>query len=87
MAFVFDPAKDKSNVAKHGISLRLGIVIIAGNVGLAIDSRRDYGEVPVNAYGIVNDRLYVCTFKMRENICRIISVRKVRRQEKRERLT
>ncbi len=84
MEFEFDPAKERANIAKHGVSLLLGVEVIENGIGSAADDWRDYGERRVNAYGKVNDRLYVCTFTMRGTVFRIISVRKVSRQELRE---
>ena len=34
-------------------------------VGQIDDDRRDYGEARFNAFGLVNGRLFVCTYTMR----------------------
>lgn len=47
------------------------------------DERLDYGEVRVNAFGLVEGRLFVCTYTMRNETYRLISVRKASRQEQR----
>ena len=46
-----------------------------------VDNRRDYGEIRINAFGPVNNRLFVCTYTMRGETHRLISVRKASRQE------
>ena len=46
-----------------------------------MDSRRDYGEIRINAFGLVADRLFVCTYTMRNETYRLISVRKASRLE------
>jgi uncharacterized DUF497 family protein len=81
MEIEFDPAKDAINQAKHGVSLDLALVILARVVGEAGDTRFDYGEVRVNAFGLVAGRLFVCTYTMRGPVFRIISVRKAHRKE------
>jgi uncharacterized DUF497 family protein len=45
--------------------------------------RLDYGEARVNAFGLVEERLFVCTYTMRNETYRLISVRKASRQEQR----
>jgi uncharacterized DUF497 family protein len=47
------------------------------------DDRRDYGETRFNAFGMVNGRMFVCTYTMRGDTYRLISVRKASRQEQR----
>lgn len=83
MEFEFDSEKDRVNIAKHGVSLVLGVVVVENAVGEIADDRRDYGELRRNAFGMVNGRLFVCTFTMRGNAVRIISVRKASRREQR----
>jgi uncharacterized DUF497 family protein len=79
----FDDGKDAVNRAKHGVSLALGALILANPVGEVIDDRRDYGEQRMNAFGLVQGRLFACTYTMRNDTRRIISVRRASRQEQR----
>ena len=83
MEFQFDSEKDAANRARHGVSLVLGAVVLANRVGEVVDERFEYGEVRINAFGMVNDRLFVCTYTVRDRIYRLISVRKASRQERR----
>ncbi len=76
-------AKDATNIAKHGVSLALGAAILANTIGELLDDRRDYGERRMNAFGLVNDRLFACTYAIRNNARRIISVRRANRREQR----
>jgi uncharacterized DUF497 family protein len=80
----FDEAKDASDLAKHGVSLAFGAFVLANLIGDIIDSRRDYGEVRGNAYGAVDGSLYACTYTIRNEVCRIISVRRASKKEQRE---
>jgi len=54
-----------------------------GTAGEIEDDRRDYGETRFNAFGMVNGRMFVCTYTMRGDTYRLISVRKASRQEQR----
>jgi uncharacterized protein len=87
MEVAFDPEKDAANLAKHGVSLALGLVVLEHRIGEVEDDRRDYGEVRFNAYGLANGRLFVCTYTMRNETPRLISVRPANRQERRTWLT
>ena len=83
MEFEFDDVKDAANRAKHGVSLALGAVILETPIGAVMDGRQDYGEPRINVFGLISDRLFVCTYTMRNQVYRIISVRKASRQEQR----
>ncbi|MGH7041018.1 MAG: BrnT family toxin [Acetobacteraceae bacterium] len=83
MEIEYDPEKDAANLAKHGVPLALGAVVLETCIGEVTDGRRDYGEVRVNAFGLVAGRLFVCTYTIRNGTHRLISVRKASRQEQR----
>lgn len=87
MDIEYDPEKDAANRAKHNISLEVGLEYLENRVGEIDDDRRDYGEVRVNAFGMVGGHLHVCTYTMRGETYRLISVRKANRQEQRRWLT
>jgi len=82
VAFEFDPDKDRANLAKHGVSLILGAAVLENLAGQIMDDRRDYGELRLNAFGIVAGRLFVCTYTKRNDVVRIISVRRASRKER-----
>lgn len=83
MDIEFDDAKDAANIAKHGVSLVLGAVVLGSRIGEVGDDRRDYGETRINAFGLVEGRLFACTYTIRNGTRRIISVRRASRQEQR----
>jgi uncharacterized DUF497 family protein len=83
MDFEYDPAKDVANRSKHGMPLASGAVVLENRIGEVQDERLDYGAVRVNAFGLVEGRLFVCTYTMRNENYRLISVRKASRQEQR----
>ncbi len=79
--YVFDPAKDEANRAKHGVSLALAEVIFAGRHRSVADDRFDYGEVRNVAFGVINDRLFVCVYTDGDAERRVISLRKANKRE------
>jgi uncharacterized DUF497 family protein len=83
MDIEFDSGKDEINRLKHGVPLALGAEVLRSWVGQIIDDRRDYGEARFNAFGLVNGRLFVCTYTMRDQTYRLISIRKASKQEQR----
>ena len=78
---MFDPAKDAVNRAKHGVSLALAEVLFAGPSLSMADDRFDYGEVREIAFGLVNNRLFVCVYADRQGERRVISLRKANQRE------
>jgi len=79
--YVYDPAKDWANQAKHGVSLALAEVLFARPHVSMTDDRFDYGEVREVAFGLINDRLFVCVYADREAERRVISLRKANERE------
>ena len=81
MDYTFDPAKDDVNRAKHGVSLALAEVLFMGPHVSMTDDRFDYGEVREVAFGLINDRLFVCVYVDRGVQRRVISLRKANKRE------
>ncbi len=81
MRYVFDPAKDKINRAKHGVSLALAEVLFAGPHISTADDRFEYGELREVAFGLINDRLFACVYADRGRERRVISLRKATKPE------
>lgn len=79
--YTFDPAKDDVNRAKHGVSLALAEVLFMGPHVSMTDDRFDYGEVREVAFGLINDRLFVCVYVDRGVQRRVISLRKANKRE------
>ena len=70
----FGPAKGAANCEKHGISLVLGTELLMGLVGETVDDRRAYDEVRMNAFDLVQSRLY--TYAICNNRIPLIPVHK-----------
>jgi uncharacterized DUF497 family protein len=81
--FEWDEAKNKANILKHGIDFDDAIGIFNGQVLERVDARRDYGEMRIIAIGVVEGRELVLVYTMRGRMCRIISARRARRDERR----
>lgn len=81
MEIEFDPAKDKANMKKHGVSLAFAKEL---NWDLAFteeDTREAYGEQRMVALCPATRKLYHCTYVERGYVTRIISLREAVRQE------
>ena len=79
--YVFDPAKDVVNNAKHGVSLALAEVLFSGPHVTTTDDRFEYGEVREIAFGLIKDRLFMCVYADRGPERRVISLRKANKRE------
>jgi uncharacterized protein len=82
MVCEFDKDKDASNQNKHGYPLALGWIVLQNAVADIHDPRDYMTEFGLEerriAYGLVAGRLFVCVYTMREEVCRLISVRKAK---------
>jgi len=79
--YVFDPAKDVANVAKHRVSLALAALLFDGPHLVMTDRRFDYGQERCLAFGFIANRLFVCVYTDRAAERRIISLRKANQKE------
>lgn len=81
MAITFDPAKDAANLAKHGVSLSEAEGFEWETAVTWPDSRKDYGERRMAGIGYIGRRLFYVAFADRDDIRRIISLRKANTRE------
>jgi hypothetical protein len=82
MRIEFDPAKNASNVRKHGVSLGSANELEWDTLLSRLDTRRDYGESRQIGYAIAGQRLYCVVFVDRPgDVRRIISLRKANSRE------
>jgi len=79
----FDPAKDAVNLAKHGISLARAADLDLATAFVHPDARRDYGEPRWRAYGMIEGRMHMLVFTVRDGALRAISLRKANAKERR----
>lgn len=83
MEITFDPAKNESNFAKHGVELAIAAEFDWSEVMAYVDARRDYREVREIGFGLIGDRLYCVVFVQRGESFHIISLRKANNREQR----
>lgn len=82
--FDWDEEKRHSNLAKHGVDF-LSILEFDWTVAqVEEDARFDYGELRLRVVGPIGNRLHVAILAPREDVLRVISLRKANRRETRE---
>lgn len=81
MKIEFDPIKNKANIKKHGISLEMALEIDIEESFTIQDIRQSYGEYRYQMFCPIKGRLFIMIFTFRENIYRIISLRKANERE------
>jgi len=82
MQITFDEAKDALNKSKHGLSLSEAEKMEWDDALIWHDTRRDYGEARMVALCAMGERLYCVVYVDREDVRRIISLRKANNKEK-----
>lgn len=81
MHYEFDPAKDASNMDKHGLSLAEAGDFEWETAVVHEDTRKRYDEPRFEAKGYIGDRLHVMVFCLRADAVRVISLRKANPRE------
>lgn len=81
MDITFDPAKDATNRAKHGLSLADASRIEWDTVWVRLDGRRNYREPRMIGLGYIGARMHCVVFTDRGDGRRIISLRKANARE------
>lgn len=81
MRIEFDPAKDATNRAKHGVSLALAGELDWEAALVWVDDRFEYSELRVIALAPTTEILYYVAFVERGDVRRIISLRRANRRE------
>lgn len=81
MQIEFDPAKDKLNRSKHGVSLALAWELDWDAALVWVDGRFEYGELRMIALAPQTATLYYVAFVERDEVRRVISLRPATRRE------
>ncbi|WP_415665443.1 BrnT family toxin [Zymomonas mobilis] len=77
----YDPNKSQKNVEERGIPFDLACIVL-NNMALEFeDTRKEYSEKRMTAYGFVGERAFCCVYTKRGNSYRIISLRKANKKE------
>jgi len=81
MRIEFDPEKDASNLANHGVSLGTAYELDWNAALVWVDDRFEYGEWRTIALAPRLHTLYYVAFVDRGDVTRIISLRRATRRE------
>ena len=81
MRIEFDDSKDEANQDKHGLSLAFAVELDWANSLVWVDARKEYGEVRMIALAPSTGILYYVAFVDRNEVRRIISLRRANRRE------
>jgi uncharacterized DUF497 family protein len=82
--FTWDPAKGRSNLAKHGVTFETATAIFDGRTVELPDDRFDYGEQRWVAIGLTNGRELTVVYTVtNDDRFRLISARGATTKERR----
>jgi hypothetical protein len=65
MRIEYDGAKNRRNMQRHGIFFAAAKELLSGPHATRQDTRRDYGERRIIAYGLIGGRMHVCVYTLR----------------------
>jgi uncharacterized DUF497 family protein len=83
MEYEWDEAKCLANIAKHKVDFNLAADFCWDTAITVEDDRFEYDEKRFIAIGFIDDRLHVLIFTFRDDVIRIISLRKANSREQR----
>lgn len=81
MQIEFDPAKNRINQEKHGVSLAMAVELDWDAALVWVDKRFEYDEIRMIALAPRTEILYYVAFVDRGEMRRIISLRRANRRE------
>tara|TARA_R110000823_G_scaffold29351_3_gene85205 strand:+ start:83 stop:352 length:270 start_codon:yes stop_codon:yes gene_type:complete len=81
MIITYDPGKDATNTAKHGVSLADAVLLEWECMWVIEDARTDYGERRMIGFAPIGSRVHCVVFTERGEVRRVISLRKANRRE------
>ncbi|MFI5011624.1 MAG: BrnT family toxin [Hyphomicrobiales bacterium] len=84
LQFEWDSDKAAANFVKHGISFNSAVAVFADPDVVFLDTTRDQdGERRQKAIGLIEGRLFVVVFTLRDEVYRLISARPTNASEER----
>lgn len=88
MRYLFDSAKRKANLAKHGFDLSDAQQVIESNSTVTFeDNRFAYDEPRFVTYGLLGDQVVVVVTAEADEEIRVISIRKADKHEQKKYFT
>ena len=84
MRFEWDDSKASQNLVKHGVPFEYAIRVFLDMTRVEFeDARKNYGEDRRVTLGVIDGRLHVVTYTLRQESIRLISARKANARERR----
>ena len=80
--FEWDAVKSGRNRMTRELPFESAIELFDGQVVEIVDDRHDYQEIRFRAIGVAGGLVLVCIYTDRDNIRRIISLRRANRRER-----
>jgi uncharacterized protein len=77
----FDPKKSERNIKERALSFERANDFEFETALYLVDSRKDYGETRIRAFGFLDGRLHALVFTPRGGGIRVISFRKAKKSE------
>lgn len=81
MRYEWDEAKRRANIRKHGLDFVGVEEVFGGKMVTIFDDRFDYGEERFVTLGMLSGRVVIVAHTEKQEVIRIISVRKAKRNE------
>lgn len=81
ISIIYDPEKNDANIRNRGLSFELVQQFDWDSVLVVEDDRYDYGEQRFQALGMIDGRLHMVVFMVRDDMLRVISLRKANARE------
>jgi len=81
MALTFDPAKREKTLSERGLDFADAAEVFAGVTLEIEDTRKDYGEIRVICYGMLEGRMIVVGYTPRGADRHVFSMRKANERE------
>ncbi len=82
MKFEWDEAKRRNNLQKHSLDFANAHRAFTEDAFIIVDEREDYGEDRYVLLGLIHERIVVIAFTIRDDVIRIISIRKANKRER-----
>jgi uncharacterized protein len=81
MYFAWDEQKRRTNLSKHGLDFADAHRVFNDDALVVKDERLEYGEDRYILLGLLSERLIVVVFTVRDEVVRVISMRKANKRE------
>jgi uncharacterized DUF497 family protein len=84
MEFEWDEDKRRANLQKHKLDFADAHRAFTEDAFVVVDDREDYDEDRYILLGLMRERIVVITFTVRNDIVRIVSMRRANKREQKD---